>query len=89
MASVKIVSKKGKVMNKQGHPAGPQYLAWFQRPSPQYIPMADVEFYGDGPVMPQALPPKSMQFPNTIFNKILNIQSTEAIYDTGRKTRLG
>ena len=66
----------------------PSILAWFNKPTPQYIPLADIQFGPSGIVMPHALPPTGMVFPNASFNKMLNIPSAQAVYDTGRTGRI-
>lgn len=75
-------------MNKSGYPITPTILDWFRHPVPQYVPLADVGFAAAEPVMPHALPPSSMVFPNASFNKMLNIPSAAAVYDTGRTGRI-
>lgn len=75
-------------MNKAGYPTAPTILDWFRNPTPQYVPLADVAFAPPEIVMPHALPPSSMVFPNASFNKMLNIPSAAAVYDTGRTGRI-
>lgn len=75
-------------MNKSGYPITPTIQAWFKSPLPQYVPLSDVAFGKYEPVLPMALPPNNMVFPNASFNKMLNIPSTAAIYDTGRTGRI-
>lgn len=75
-------------MNKENPMTMPSVATWFRFPQPQYVPLSDVAFGASGIVMPQALPPSSMVFPNASFNKMLNIPSSAAIYDTGRTGRI-
>lgn len=74
--------------NKNGAAIAPSIQTWFQQPLPQYVPLADVAFGPYNPVLPHQLPPTSMQFPNAMSNKMLNIPSVTAIYDTGRTGRI-
>ena len=74
--------------NSNGYPLGPSISNWFANPRPQYVPLADVAFGGNGIVTPSPLPPVAAVFPNASFNKMLNIPSTQAVYDTGRTGRI-
>lgn len=74
--------------NKSGFPITPTIEAWFRAPLPQYVPLSDVAFAPPEIVMPHALPPSSMVFPNAMANKMLNIPSAAAVYDTGRTGRI-
>jgi len=74
--------------NKNGYPIAPSIQSWFQSPLPQYVPLSDVAFGPYSPVLPHQLPPTSMEFPNATANKMLNIPSVTAIYDTGRTGRI-
>lgn len=74
--------------NKDGNPITPTILSWFGNPKTQYVPLSDVAFAPPEIVMPHPLPPTSMVFPNASFNKMLNIPSTEAVYNTGRTGRI-
>lgn len=53
-------------------------------PKPQYVPLSDVAFGPLGVVLPQPLPPTSMEFLAPQFNKMLNIPSVGTIYDERR-----
>ena len=77
-----------RMSNKSGHPIKPTIQTWFKTPLPQYVPLSDVAFGPYDPVLPHPLPPTAMVFPNASFNKMLNIPSTAAIYDTGRTGRI-
>lgn len=74
--------------NKNGHPITPTIESWFRTPLPQYVALADVAFGPLEIVLPHQLPPSSMEFPNAMANKMLNIPSVNAIYDTGRTGRI-
>ncbi len=74
--------------NQNGFPITPTVLTWLNYPLPQYVPLSDVAFGPSQIVLPHSLPPSSQVFPNAAFNKMLNIPSTEAIYDIGRTGRI-
>lgn len=74
--------------NKNGNPVTPMVLPNYRAPLPQYIPLADVSFGPMEPVLPHALPPTSQVFPNPTFNKMLNIQGIETVYDHNRARRI-
>lgn len=74
--------------NKNGYPIAPTVQAWFQRPLPQYVPLADVAFAPPEIVLPHQLPPQSMQFAAPWANKMLNIPSVAVIFNQGRTGRL-
>lgn len=71
-------------LNKTGaQPTDPGMQFSLGNPRPQYIPLADVAFGPLQPVLPHALPPTSMVFPNITYNQMA-FPGVHVLYDAKR-----